>query len=105
MPATKTVRMPKQAETEIAVLQVKVENIEKDVSEIKQDIRDVHDAQAAKHAETHKMLADMELAAQSAHKSLGEKINALEKWRWMMMGAGIALGALGHNVLGSLLSK
>lgn len=103
MPVTKTLRIPKQAETDIAVLQVKVENIEKDVSEIKQDIRDVHDAQAQKHHETQEMIRAMEVSSASAHKSLSDKINALEKWRWMMMGAGVALGALGHNVLGNLL--
>jgi hypothetical protein len=45
----------------------------------------------------------MSAASTSAHSSMSEKISALEKWRWMLMGAGIALGALGHNVLGSLL--
>lgn len=105
MPATKTVRMPKQTETDIAVLQVKVENIEKDVGEIKTEIRDIHNIQAAKHTETHQMLKDMEESAKKAHAGLSEKISSLEKWRWMMMGAGIALGALGHNLLGSLLSK
>lgn len=103
MPATKTVRLPKKAETEIAVLQVKVENIEKDVGEIKIEIRDIHNIQAQKHHETHQMLKDMEESAKNAHKGLSDKINALEKWRWMLMGAGIALGALGHNAIGSLL--
>lgn len=103
MPTAKTVRIPKQAETDIAVLQVKVENIEKDVLEIKADIRDVYQKQEKKHAETHQMLKNISDSAAVAHKSLAEKISALEKWRWMLMGAGMALGALGHNLLGTLL--
>jgi hypothetical protein len=38
-----------------------------------------------------------------AHKELGTKVSALEKWRWMMMGAGIVLGSLGFDMVAKLL--
>ena len=94
--------MPK-TETDIAVLQVKVNNIESDISEIKQDLKDVVTSISKNNEETHKMLKEMSTASTAAHSSMSDKISSLEKWRWMLMGAGVVLGALGHNMLGSLL--
>jgi archaellum component FlaC len=92
-----------QAETEIAVLKVQVGNIEEKIGELKEDVKDVHDA-LEKHSEDHsKMIKDMQTSSTIAHKEMSDKISSLEKWRWMMMGAGVVLGALGHNVWGSLL--
>jgi hypothetical protein len=102
MPATKTINL-RQTETDIAVLQVKVSNIEKDVCEIKNDLKDVVLAQEQKHAETHTLLKDMQDSSVAAHKSMAEKINALEKWRWMLMGAGVVIGSLGYDTVGKLL--
>jgi hypothetical protein len=45
----------------------------------------------------------MTATSAEAHKEMSEKISAIERWRWMMMGAGIVLGAMGNNMLGSLL--
>lgn len=92
-----------QAETEIAVLKVQVSNIEEKVGELKEDIKDVRDS-LEKHAEDHSsMIKDMQDTSTKAHKEMSDKISTLEKWRWMMMGAGIVLGAMGHNIWGSLL--
>jgi hypothetical protein len=39
-----------------------------------------------------------------AHKVYGAKVSALEKWRWMMMGAGIVvIGSLGFDTIAKLL--
>jgi peptidoglycan hydrolase CwlO-like protein len=92
-----------QAETEIAVLKVQVNNIEEKVGEIKQDVKDLRNTIDDHAEETQNTLKEMKEASANAHKGMNEKISSLEKWRWMMMGAGIALGALGHNVLGGLL--
>lgn len=100
---TTAVRMPKQNIAEIAVLQVKVDNIEKDISEIKFDIRDIHEKQDSKHTETQKMLKEMQDSAERAHKGLADKISVLERWRWMLMGAGIVIGGLGWETLAKLL--
>ena len=98
----RTVNMPK-TDTDIAVLQVKVNNIESAISEIKQDLKDITASIDKNNEATHKMLKEMLAASTTAHSSMAEKISSLEKWRWMMMGAGVALGALGHNFLGAVL--
>ena len=102
MPA-KTVVMPQQTQTEIAVLQVQVKNIEEKVGEIKEDLKSVHDCLDRNSAEMKQMIKEMQDADSQAHVALSQKVSALEKWRWMMMGAGIVIGSLGFESLGKLL--
>ena len=92
-----------QAETEIAVLKVQVGNIEDKVGEIKQDVKDLQKCIDVNAQTTQQTLKEMKEASATAHKGMNDKVSSLEKWRWMMMGAGIALGALGHNFLGNIL--
>jgi chromosome segregation ATPase len=99
----KTIKMPK-TETDIAVLQVQVQNITNDISEIKADIKDVNACIARNNEDTHQLLKEMKDASAGAHKSMSDKISALEKWRWMMMGAGIVLGTLGYDTVAKLLN-
>jgi len=92
-----------QAETDIAVLQVQVKNIEDKVGEIKSDVKDLQKS-IDEHAEqTQKTLKAMGDSSTEAHKAMSNKISALEKWRWMMMGAGIVLGTLGYDTVAKLL--
>lgn len=101
---TKAIRMPtKKTETEVAVLQVQVENITNDISEIKADIKDVNVSITRNNEETHKFLKEMKEASANAHKAMSDKISALEKWRWMMMGAGVVIGSLGFDTVAKLL--
>jgi len=101
---TKAIRMPSQkTETEVAVLQVQVENITNDISEIKADIKCVNASIAKNNEDTHTLLKEMKEASANAHKKMDEKISALEKWRWMMMGAGVVIGSLGFDTLAKLL--
>jgi chromosome segregation ATPase len=102
MTTSRAIKMPK-TETEIAVLQVQVQNIENDISEIKTDIKEVTSSIAKNNEDTHKFLKEMKDASSNAHKSMSDKISALEKWRWMMMGAGIVLGSLGYDTISNLL--
>ncbi len=102
MPAARAVKSTQTA-TDVAVLQVQVQNIEDKVGEIKEDVKDLRKTIEDHAEENQKTLKEMKEASASAHKVMNDKINTLEKWRWMMMGAGIVLGALGHNALGSLL--
>lgn len=93
----------KQTETDIAVLQIQVKNIEDKVGDIKDDLKDLQNS-INDHAETTaNTLKEMQEASASAHKSMAEKISSLEKWRWMMMGAGIVLGTMGYDTLAKLL--
>lgn len=103
MPATRSVKLNTTTVTEVAVLQVQVQNITSDISEIKSDIKELSISMAKNNEDNQQMLKEMKEASASAHKGMNEKIMALEKWRWMMMGAGIVLGALGHNTIGALL--
>jgi septation ring formation regulator EzrA len=99
-----TIKMPVQTtKTEIAVLQVQVKNIEQDVSEIKTSIKEMHECLDKNATETRELLTSMRNEDVAAHRELGSKVSALEKWRWMMMGAGIVIGSLGFDTLAKLL--
>ena len=102
MPASRAIRMPK-TETEVAVLQVQVEHIKGDVSEIKADIKELNACIEKNNNDTHALLKEMKEASSTAHKSMSDKISALEKWRWMMMGAGVVLGTLGYDTVAKML--
>lgn len=102
MPPIRSVKL-QQTETEIAVLQIQVKNIDDKVVEIKEDVKELRET-IEKHAENNEvMLKEMKEASSSAHKGMNDKIISLEKWRWMMMGAGIVLGSLGFNTISNLL--
>jgi len=102
MATGRTIKMPK-TETDIAVLQVQVKNIEQDVSEIKASLKDMHECIDRNATETRDMLKEMREEDTKAHAALGVKVSALEKWRWMMMGAGIVLGSLGFDMIAKML--
>lgn len=92
-----------QAETDIAVLQIQVQNIEEKVSDIKTNLKDIQ-TKIEEHAVTQaKAMSSMQDSSENAHNSLSDKISALEKWRWMMMGAGVVIGSLGFDTLSKLL--
>jgi len=90
------------AETEIAVLQVQVKNIEEKVFGLKDGLKDLHTTIDNHSKEHSKLISDMQEASESAHKALSEKISSLEKWRWMMMGAGVLIGSLGFDTISKL---
>lgn len=102
MATGRTIKMPK-TETDIAVLQVQVKNIEQDVSDIKISLKELHTSLIHNADETRKMLKEMREEDVSAHKELASKVSALEKWRWMLMGAGIVLGSIGFDMIARLL--
>lgn len=103
MATGKTVKF-QQTETEVAVLQVQVENIEQKVGEIKEDVKDLRQTIEAHAEENQRTLKSMAENSASAHKAMSDKISSLEKWRWMMMGAGIVLGSLGYDTIAKLLT-
>jgi chromosome segregation ATPase len=92
-----------QAETDIAVLQVQVRNIEDKLGEIKSDVKDLQKSIDDHAEQTQNTLKAMGDSSANAHKAMSDKISSLEKWRWMMMGAGIVLGTLGYDTLAKLL--
>lgn len=92
-----------KTETDIAVLQVQVHNIEEKVNDVKNDLKDIHDILDKNATETREILKKMSDSAGQSHNALSSKIASLEKWRWMMMGAGVVLGSLGFDVIAKLL--
>jgi len=98
---SKAVKM--QPETEIAVLQVQVRNIEDKIGELKVDLKDVSDSIDRQAANTNAILKDMKDVSTTAHRAMSDKINSLEKWRWMLMGAGVILGSIGFDSIARLL--
>jgi hypothetical protein len=91
-----------QTQTEVAILQVKVDNIEEKLIDIKEDLRYIHQSLEKNSTETQRMIKEMREEDTKAHKELGHKVSNLEKWRWMMMGAGIVIGSLGFETVAKL---
>jgi signal transduction histidine kinase len=96
---------PAQTQTEIAVLQVHVETIQHSITELKADIKDIHNSVEKNMSEMKQSLSHMQSVAETEHAKLSEKISALEKWRYMIMGAGIVLGAVGFNTFSDAIHK
>lgn len=90
-------------DTEVAVLQVRVSNVEEKFTEIKDDFKTLHEAIKQNAFEHKSMLETIKTEARSAHEKLERKISALEKWRWMLAGAGIVIGAMGFEYISKLL--
>jgi len=102
--ATATSKVNKmQPETEIAILQFQVKSLEDKIGELKVDLRALHDTIEANAEETRQMLKSMREQDVKEHGELASKISVLEKWRWMMMGAGVIVGSLGFNTVAALL--
>jgi len=92
-----------QSETEIAILQIQVKNLEEKIGELKVDLKALHDVIESNADETRQMLKSMREQDVKEHSELASKISVLEKWRWMMMGAGIIIGSMGFPTLTALL--
>jgi uncharacterized protein Yka (UPF0111/DUF47 family) len=92
-----------QSETEIAVLQIQVKNLEEKIGELKTDLKALHEAIESNAEETRNMLKTMREQDVKEHGELANKISALEKWRWMLMGAGVVIGSMGFPTVSALL--
>jgi len=102
--ATATSKVTKmQPETEIVLLQFQVKNIEEKINEVKEDLKSIRAALDDNAEENRQMLKTMRDQDVREHTELAGKISVLEKWRWMMMGAGVIVGSLGFNTVSTLL--
>ncbi len=93
----------KQTETEVAVLQVQFKNLDEKVDEVKAELKDIRDDMSRNNDATHSLIREFQNSNVEAHNKMASKISALEKWRWMLMGAGIVIGALGYPTIGKML--
>lgn len=92
----------------IAKLEAQVESIKEDVADVKSDIKDLHSRITTGNREIMDKLdekidalatADKEQHTQlkSSMDKVRERVDVLERWRWMIVGGAIVLGyALGH---------
>jgi len=97
-----SVHQLKQAETEIAVLQVQYGNINEKVDALKTDLKDFRNEIKTQIQETHDLIKGFQDENTAQHDEVNKKISALEKWRWMLMGAGVLAGALGFDTIQKL---
>jgi len=49
------------------------------------------------------LIKELQDSNEKSHKALNDKVTALEKWRWMLMGAGVVIGSIGFDSLAKLL--
>jgi peptidoglycan hydrolase CwlO-like protein len=92
----------------IAKLEAQVESIKEDVADVKSDIKDLHSRITTGNREIMDKLdekidalatADKEqhTALKSSMDKVRDRVDVLERWRWMIVGGAIVLGyALGH---------
>ena len=98
-----TVQKLKETETEIAVLQVQYGYLNEKVDDIKTGLKDLTTHIDDHMDETHKLIKEFQNENKNQHDEVNKKVAALEKWRWMLMGAGVLAGALGWPTLSALL--
>ena len=93
----------RNTETDVAVLQVQMNNIENRVDEIRVEIKELHHDLTNNIQDTRQLLKEMQQSANDAHSALSRKISAIERWRWTLMGVGIAFGAMGFEMISAIL--
>lgn len=103
MAQTSSVQQLKQSETEIAVLKVQYGNINEKVDDLKSDLKDFRNEIKEQIQETHDLIKGFQDENNVQHDEVNKKIAGLEKWRWMLAGAGVLAGALGFESLQTLL--
>ncbi len=99
MAQTSAVQKLKQTETEVAVLQVQYSYLNEKVEDIKTGLKDLTLHIDNHMDETHKLIKEFQDENKKQHEETNKKVNALEKWRWMLMGAGVLAGGLGFPVI------
>ena len=102
MAQSSTVQKLKQTETEVAVLQVQYSHLNEKVEDIKTGLKDLATHIDGHMESTHNLIKEFQEENKKQHDEVNKKVAALEKWRWMLMGAGVLAGALGLPVLEKL---
>ena len=104
----------------IARLEAQVDSIKGDVSELKSDVKEIHsrittgnreimdkienmdaamEARMAKNAETSaQQHSEIKESLQADITKVTDRVDTLEKWRWMIVGGAIVLGYLVGNL-------
>jgi len=94
-----------QTVTEVAVLQLEVENLHEKVDELKTDVKDLHECLDRNMEETKALLKEFQDISTKQHEELPEKVSSFEKIKWMLMGAAALLGATGVEAVQAFLAQ
>jgi len=104
MAAANATKRVEQAETEIAVIQVRLDNIDEKMGDLRSEVKDLHDCLDRNMDETKLILKEFQDSNKKSHDSLEEKISSMEKIKWMLMGAAAVLGASGVEAFKMLMN-
>ena len=95
-------------DADIAVLQVEFKNLDSkfdaSLADVKADVKEVSEKLDKHNDSTHTLLREFQSTNVKQHTDMAAKIAGLEKWRWMLIGAGCVLGGLGYSGIESLMS-
>ncbi len=95
-------------DADIAVLQVEFKNLDSkfdtSLADVKADVKEVSEKLDKHNEGTHSLLREFQATNVSQHYEMAAKIAGLEKWRWMLIGAGCVLGGLGYSGIESLMT-
>jgi hypothetical protein len=94
-----------QTVTDVAILQLEVENLHEKVDELKLDVKDLHECLDRNMNETRLFLKEFQEESNKQHEELSEKVSSFEKIKWMLMGAAALLGATGVEAVQMFLSQ
>jgi FtsZ-binding cell division protein ZapB len=94
-----------QTVTDVALLQLEVNNLHEKVDELKIDVRDLHDCLDRNMNETREFLEKFQAESNRQHNELADKVSSIEKIKWMLMGAAAILGATGVEAVQMFLTS
>ena len=90
-------QVQRNLETDIAVLQTEFKNLDAKFAEIKEDVNKLGVKIDDYAQSTQTLLKEFQSENQEQHAIVEQKIQSLEKWRWMLMGAGMLIGMMGYQ--------
>lgn len=93
----------KQAETDIAVLQVQVQNTNEKIDGVKVDLKDLREHIDTQTTINTELINKHQKSNSAFFTNIETKLSSLEKWSWMLMGGSAVLGAIGWAGLSKLL--
>ena len=95
-------QVQRNLETDIAVLQTEFKNLDAKFAEIKEDVNKLGVKIDDYAQSTQTLLKEFQSENQEQHAIVEQKIQSLEKWRWMLMGAGMLIGMMGYQGIENL---
>lgn len=81
----------------VSIVETEVKNIESKLVDIKDDVKGVNEELKNTHSALLQELGKMASEGKQAHSDLATKISGLERWRWTLMGVGVAVGYMASH--------